>query len=67
MKLMGSGLSCFRIDEVLPFSVNTELLLLFVFTNFETPTHRVARGNYLTFKHYNGLEQWKFLLENIIW
>lgn len=66
MKLMGSELSCFRIDDVLPFSVNTKLLLLFVFTTFETPIRRVARGNYLAFWHYNGLEQWKFLLENAV-
>jgi len=41
MKLMGSGLSWFRIDDVLPFSVNTKLLLLFVFTTFETPIRRL--------------------------
>jgi hypothetical protein len=43
VKLMGSGLSWFRIDDVLAFSVNTKLLL------FETPISREERGNYLAF------------------
>jgi hypothetical protein len=49
MELMGSGLSWLMIDDVLPFSVKTKLLLLFVFTTFDTRIRKVTRGNYLNF------------------
>lgn len=65
MKLMGSGLSWFRIDYMLPLLVNTKLLLLCVFTTFDTRIRKVTLGTYLTFNTKMGLNSGNFCLKTL--